>query len=451
MNLVNKITLLVLFVISLSSVFAQQKNSEKLLKQQEQLERDIKQTKALLQKTSTDKTATFNNLKLLENQIKSRENLLMNFDQQIRSAELKMEQKSGQITELESKILKLREQYKKLLVYVYKHQVNDNKMMFIFSAHSYYEAFKRTEYLKKIAEIQKKQKELIYQHQSKLTDEIKNLATEKAKKQQLLTQKKEEKIEIEKDKLKIQEVADQLAKEESTLMAKMKADERKKVDLQKKISDAIKKEIAEEERKRREAEKAAAAAKAAANKANASKPTTGTSNTTSSNTSSASTNTSSTTEKATPVFTSSKDLELNKGFEANKGRLPLPVASGAITGKYGKQAHPFLKDVFTNNNGVDITTSKNAQVRAVYEGEVTSIFTMPGIGKIVIIKHGNYRTAYSNLQETFVSIGTKVSTKQAIGSLLQVEGESVSILHFEIHQIIESDVVKQNPSLWIAK
>lgn len=439
MKVVNKLFVFFLFALSAPLLFSQQKNSEKLIRQQEQLEKDIQQTKALLEKTSNNKLATLNNLKLLESQVKSREVLLLNYDQQIRSAELKMEQKSSQITELEAKIVKLKEQYKQLLIYVYKNKVYDNKLMFIFSAHSYYEAFKRNEYLRKIAEIQQKQRELIYQHQDKLAQEIKELTEEKVKKQQLLGQKKQEKIEIEKDKFKVQELAQQLTKEESTLAAKVKSDERKRVELQRKISEAIKKEIAEEERRRREEE----AKKAAATKTT---PTASGDKTTTTTTGSGSSAT-----KTSPVFTSSKDLELNKGFESNKGRLPMPVASGAVTGSFGRQAHPFLKDVFTNNNGIDISTSKNAQVRAVFEGEVTSIFSMPGVGKIVIIKHGNYRTVYCNLQETFVSTGSKVSTKQAIGSLLPVESENVSILHFEIHQIVGTEVVKQNPGLWIAR
>jgi murein hydrolase activator len=437
---VTKNVFVVLCVLTAFSAFSQQKNSDKLVKEQKQLENDIKQTKALLQKTSDSKLASYNNLKLLESQIKSRETLLQNFDQQIRTAELQMEQKSTQITELESKIAKLKEQYRQLLIYVYKNKIQPNNMMFLFSAHSYYEAFKRNEYLKKVSEIQQKQKELILQHQEKLGQEIKSLSDEKVKKQLLLGQKKEEKFQIEKDKIKVLEVTQQLEKDEANLLAKVKADERKRIELQKRIDKAIKDEIAAEERRRKEAERIAAEKKA---KENAAKGTTATTPTKKTDPK--------TETKTTPIFTSSKDLELNKGFETNKGRLPLPVVSGAVTGKFGKQKHPLLKEVETNNNGIDITTSKNAQVRAVFEGEVSSIFSMAGVGKIVIIKHGNYRTLYCNLQETFVTIGSKVSTKQAIGSLLPIDGENTSVLHFEIHQIVGSDVLKQNPSLWIAK
>jgi len=105
--------------------------------------------------------------------------------------------------------------------------------------------------------------------------------------------------------------------------------------------------------------------------------------------------------------------------------------------------------VYTNNNGIDISTSKGAQVRAIFEGEVTSVLNIPGAGKVVIIKHGNYRTVYSNLQETYVKTGSKVSTKQAIGSLLIEDGSSYSVVHFEIHQVVGSSVSSLNPSLWV--
>src|ERR1051325_5500006 len=103
-----------------------------------------------------------------------------------------------------------------------------------------------------------------------------------------------------------------------------------------------------------------------------------------------------------------------------------------------------MANVYTNNNGIDISAPKSAQVRAVFEGEVTSVLSIPGAGKVVIIKHGNYRTVYSNLQESYVSVGTKVTTKQSIGSLLPVEGETLSVAHFEIHVVQDGQVVRIN-------
>jgi murein DD-endopeptidase MepM/ murein hydrolase activator NlpD len=144
-------------------------------------------------------------------------------------------------------------------------------------------------------------------------------------------------------------------------------------------------------------------------------------------------------------------VELNQSFESNRGRLPWPVERGTITEGYGRQLHPKLKEIYTNNNGVDISTHRNANVRSVFDGEVTSVLSIPGAGKIVIIKHGNYRTVYSNLQEVYVSVGTKVKTKQAVGSLLSIDGEALSVSHFEIHQVSNGQINRMNPSSWITR
>jgi murein DD-endopeptidase MepM/ murein hydrolase activator NlpD len=104
--------------------------------------------------------------------------------------------------------------------------------------------------------------------------------------------------------------------------------------------------------------------------------------------------------------------------------------------------------VYTNNRGIDISAMKNAQVRVVFEGEVTSVLSIPGAGKVVIIKHGDYRTVYSNLQDTYVKAGDKVNTKKVIGSLLTKD--NLSVVHFEIHQVSGNQVTCLNPSLWVA-
>ena len=138
----------------------------------------------------------------------------------------------------------------------------------------------------------------------------------------------------------------------------------------------------------------------------------------------------------------------SKKFQNNRGALPWPVTKGSITEKFGRNQHPTLSGVYTNNNGIDISCPSNSQVRAIFEGEVTSVFTIPGSGKVVIIKHGNYRTVYSNLKETMVSKGDKVSTKQKIGTILS-EDNSLGILHFELHLVSGTSTKSLNPALWI--
>jgi murein hydrolase activator len=228
---------------------------------------------------------------------------------------------------------------------------------------------------------------------------------------------------------------DKLKKDEVKLMADLKTAERQKNELKRRIKQAIEKEIAEAEAKARK-EQQRQEAKANANNTN--ETTTATSS-------------SKPAEKKLVITETKESVALSKNFESNRGRLPWPVLKGSITEGYGKNPHPTIPNVYTNNNGIDIGAPRNAQVRAVFQGEVTSVLNIPGAGKVIIIKHGNYRTVYSNLQEVYVSVGSSVGTKQSIGSLLTESDGGLSTAHFEIHQVINGTVQRINPTLWLAQ
>ncbi len=412
-----------------------QSTSEKLKKEQSRLEKKISNTKALLNKTKSKTEQSLNALRLIDTQIKFREELVMNFDNQVRSAEIRLREKSNEIKRLQDKLERLKAQYKKLLLYSYKHRNKFGRMMFIFSASSYNEAIKRTEYLRHVAEIQNKQFLMIRQHQGMIADQIGSIEKDKTYKQGILEEKKLEKQQIEEDKKKQEQTYNKFRQEESKLLTQLKDDERKKEVLKQKIAAAIQKEIAEIEARRKKAE-------AEAKKNTASK--------TSETAAKGGGKTETAPEKKEFVFAETKEsAALSKNFEGNKGKLPWPVDKGSITEGFGRNPHPTLDNVFTNNNGIDISTNKGAQVRAVFEGEVTSVLNIPGAGKVLILKHGNYRTVYSNLQDTYVKIGSKVTTKQAIGSILPQDDSGVSVVHFEIHMVAGTAVQCLNPSLWV--
>jgi murein hydrolase activator len=410
-----------------------QKKSDQLKAEQNKLENKLSTTKSLLDKVKKGTASSLNELKLIENQVRDREQLVQNVDNQIRGAELTISSKGNQVKQLQEKVTRLKEQYRKLLLYAFKHRNRHGKMMYVFSSSSYFEAVKRVNYLKRIADIQQKQFKLIKQSQQSIHKEISKIQTEKEKQESLLQTKIAEKDNILKDKQKKEQSLAKLKKDEAKLMAELKETERKKAELKRRIKQAIDKEIADSEAK-------AAKQQKKSETKNASK------------TSTSSGTTAKPSEKKTVVVTETKEsLALGKSFESNRGKLPWPVLKGTITESYGKNPHPTLANVYTNNNGIDIGAPKGAQVRAVFEGEVTSVLNIPGAGKVVIIKHGNYRTVYSNLQESFVTVGTKVSTKQAIGSLLPDEDGSLSTAHFEIHQVVDGAVNRINPTLWLAQ
>jgi septal ring factor EnvC (AmiA/AmiB activator) len=301
--------------------------------------------------------------------------------------------------------------------------------MYIFSSETIEEAKKRKLYLEKLTEVQKKQLTVIHQKMNALQSDIEDLEKEKVKKLELLGKKKEEREALLAAKQQQETLYQELKAEEETLRKNLHDQEVKKAQLQAKIQEAIRKEIAAEqarlERIRKEKERLRRE-ELARQKAEGGKT-------------------------PEPLPETADKLDESNGFDQNKGRLPWPVERGTITENYGRNPHPTLNNVFTNNNGVDISSPKNAQVRVVFKGEVTSVFSISGGGKVVIVKHGNYRTVYANLQEVYVTKGMQLDSKQVIGSLLPSKDGELSVVHFEIHVITENGVERLNPNLWIAR
>lgn len=436
------ISLFLIFIIC--SVAHGQVKSEKLQKEQKIIEKKISQTKALLDKVKNNTRNSFTELKLLDKQIKNREELVRIYDGQVRVAEIKVIEKENEIKQLVTRLDNLKQQYKKMIFFAYKNRNKAGRLMFLLSSNSYNEAQKRNLYLKKVANLQRKQVGLIKQHQGLINDEIVSIKEEKTSKELALNEKKSEREKIEYDKSLKEKSHLKFKQEEDKLYALLKEDEKKKTELKSRINAAIKAEIAaaNEIERKKEADRVlaeqTAAAKREANKKDVKSDVVPTEKKKEQE---------KTVKKVLPIST--EGAIAGKNFEANKGRLPSPVSNGTITEKYGKNPHPTLAGVFTNNNGIDITCIANSKARAVFEGVVSAVINVNGAGKVVIIKHANFRTVYSNLQESSVKLGDKITAKQEIGTIMLDNG-SVSIFHFEIHMVVGLETQSLNPSLWIS-
>jgi septal ring factor EnvC (AmiA/AmiB activator) len=325
-----------------------------------------------------------------------------------------------------------------MLVYAYKNRGSLDKLMFVFSSDNFNQAAKRAQYLEKINEVRTRQVQLIRSNQERMVSEQKELQNQKLSALQLAEQKKQERETLLQDRLKQQDLFNTVKNEEVALRAKLIEDEKNKIRIQREIKIAIEKEIEAENKRRKEEQKKREEAERkrreelAKNNPNApvepvKEP-----------------------ESKANEFGITPEAKLaGNNFASNKGRLPYPVSVGSVVERFGKNAHPTIANVYTENNGVDISTNRGSEVRSVFEGEVSSIISIPGAGKAVIISHGNYRTVYANLQDVYISKGAKLNHKQLLGSLLP-QG-SISVLHFEIHVILDSGVQKLNPEIWLSR
>ena len=428
-------SLIVILLIILPITEAWSQGSERLRKEQKELEARINTTKSLLEKSKKNTKLSLDELRLYERQVNDREQLLRNINNQIRSSELKIEQKQTRIAELQAEIEKLKKQYAELLIYAYKKRSKYGDLMFIFSAESVEEALKRKVYLEKLAEIQQKQLRLIKQNMKLMEEAIGILDQEKEEQLVLADKKKAERAEIIEAKKEKEKVYEEFKAQEDDLMSELEIQRKQKEKLKQEIQAAIQRELAAErarrEKERLEAERRRREAQESNN---------------------SSEDNAALDEQRDIAFAATAENKLvGSNFAANKGKLPWPVESGTITQGYGKNPHPTLPGVYTQNNGVDMSAPRNANVRAVFQGEVTSVINIPGAGKVVIIKHGDYRSVYSNLQDVYVTKGSKVELKTPIGSLLPNPSGNISVAHFEIHQVKGSSVVQLNPDLWISK
>ena len=88
---------------------------------------------------------------------------------------------------------------------------------------------------------------------------------------------------------------------------------------------------------------------------------------------------------------------LNEQFAVNKGKLPWPVSKGLITDRFGEHAHPVLKGIVVQNNGIDIQAEAKAAIKSLFNGTVASVTKIPGYDYMVMVRHGLYFTVYSKL------------------------------------------------------
>lgn len=139
---------------------------------------------------------------------------------------------------------------------------------------------------------------------------------------------------------------------------------------------------------------------------------------------------------------SSVDRMMSGGFEANRGRLPMPLTGSCrVVSHFGQNSVEGLKGVTIDNKGINIMGSPGCQARAIYDGEVSAVFGYGGT-MVVMVRHGVYISVYCNLRSVSVSRGQKVSTRQALGTVA-----ADNILQFQLRR----NMTKLNPEAWLGR
>lgn len=397
---------LVLFLMLFPAVAGFSQEKQELQKRKEQLQKEILYTNKLLSETEKNKKVTITELNQLNRKISAREELVIAMQQEINLINDSIANQEQHIDELEDNLEELKEEYAKLIVNANKNRSSYNRLMFIFSSKDFNQAFKRLKYLQQYTQYRQEQAKEIEHAKLELDEKISALEAVRESKKGLLRAQINEKSHLANERQKQEEMVSELQGKEKKLKDQL-AD---KIKAQDKLDKAIQRIIEEEIKRAKEA-----AAKAGKD------------------------------SKGFPMTPEAQ--KLSESFALNKGKLPWPVKEGVVTSSFGEHPHPVLKGVLVQNNGIDISTSGAAVGRSIFDGVVSGVLVIPGEGKGIMIRHGEYLSVYTYFKDVFVSKGDKITTKQDLGVLMDGESESSSLMHLEIWK----NTQKLDPAQWIYK
>ena len=396
-------TMLFLGIILLcsNSIFSQN-NRKQLEKQKEAIQKELKEINALLFKNKKQKVSTFTDIENINYKIQRKQEVIKLTNRQINLLNIELEKNKNQQVDLSKRLKEVKAAYKDMILRSYKSKSGKNKLMFVLSSESFFQAFKRTQYIKQYTAFRRNQANKIVT----ISDELKlindELIERKKLKETLLTNNRLIQKSLEQEKNQANEIAFKLKSQEKKYKKNILAKQKESLKIDKQIDKLIREAIA------------------ASNK----------------------TKTKSNSFNLTP-----EAVALAKNFELSKGKLPWPVSRGVVIQRFGTQPHPVVKTAKIKSNGIVIATEKSAKVKTVFKGRVLSVLKFRGSNPTILIQHGNYITAYKNLSKVFVSKGDMLESGQVVGEVFTNKTNSQSTIQFSIFK----KTTPLNPLFWILK
>ena len=378
---------------------AQNQSLDALRDEIRRAEEEIRATNELLAKTKKDKQVTQNQLKLIQNRIRNRKQIIANLEKQTQVINGDIGTKNDTVHAMQNELTQLRKEYADMVYAAYKNYKLNNFLVFLFASKDFNDATRRISYLRRYNRMRQQKAEQIKSVADSLHVQIGELENRKAELTKVRDTRTQEVSSLGKDEKQYQSSLSEI----NTKSGKLSSEIRKKQSQINKLQQRIQAIIAEEARKNRATPKSAAQEEYIAN--------------------------------------------LSGRFDQNKGLLPYPVRGGVIVDRYGVHPHATQKGLMVNNKGVNIASGSGAEVRAVFEGDITQIVFVQGLNNTVIIRHGNYLTTYSNLASVNVKTGDKVTLNQVIGRLSNSDDSDDCVLHFEIWKETEN----LNPEQWLRR
>lgn len=409
------------------------KEQQELERQRQQLKKELEQVQEMLSKNKQTTKENLSTLAQLNRKLNIQSNVVETISREINIMDNNIYRSQRDVNKLKLVLDTLKEEYAKSMIYAYKNRSNSDFLNFIFASSSFNDAIKRINYLKSYRNYREMQGENILRTQALLKNRIDELSQNKEKKNVVLEVQNKEMTELEKQQQEKNRVVQKLKAQSKELNNQIAAKKKQMQRVNKAIEIAIKLEI---EKARREA--AARAAKPAVKPA-------------APETSPANRNMVRTSPKTGPktapkenvLLATEADVVLNDKFEKNRGNLPWPVSSGYLLLHYGPNT--LENGIVVNSQGISIGSDIGTPVKAIFDGEVLLVNSIDDT-YLVVIKHGNYFTGYSNISHVNLSKGQQVKVGQVIGKVA-ANLDGVGAVDLQISR--ESNEL--NPEQWLKR
>lgn len=370
-------------------------NKIELEQERLRLLKKIDTTSKVLKETKKTKEATLSDLKLIDNQIADRQKLINTIQQEVQQTDKYLSQLNQSISYLDSSVVQMKNQYGQLIKAAYRNKLLDNKWLQMLNASSINDAFVRWRYIQqfenytraKLKDLDIKQGELLLQKQE--------LNSIKLSKKVLLETEESQSLDLIAEKGLKSDLLKGISKTEKELNKELAYQKTQSAELNATIERIIQSKIAKA------------------------------------------------VDIKTTTPTETKPL-VGASFESNKKRFQWPLRAARVDSKFGKQAHPKLKSVSISNNGIDISSINDQEVKAIFDGVVVGTTAIPGFDFMIVIQHGEFFSVYSKVENVYIAKGDILSTGQIIG-IASRDDSNRSKLHFELWK----NKQKLNPEQWL--
>ena len=382
--------------------FSQKNKKEQLELKRTQIEKEIKFINELLFSNKKKKKAVYSDIENLSFKIQRKEELVKLTNQQINLLDGEIKQNIQKEKALESDLLEVKKAYQDMILKSYKTKSGKSRLMFLLSSESFFQAYKRVQYIKQFTLFRKNQAMKISSLVSEIVQVNKELKSQKINKEDLLLNNRLVQKSLENEKKESNTIADDLRKKEKKYINQIAQKQKTSLEIDKEIERLIREAIAKSNKEK---------------------------------------------NKSTNFSLTPEALELSKNFTLNKGKLPWPVIRGVVIQKFGTQPHPVVKTAKIISNGIIIATVDKEKVRTVFDGTILSVLQFKGGNPTILVQHGKYITAYKNLSKVYVKKGDKVFSGQNIGEVFTNNSNGKSTIQFSVFQ----NTTPVNPLLWIIK